>query len=196
VRRDYAGRPNACCESCLSLERHRVVVNQLADELRPRASGRCLELAPRSAQVFGGYLQSIGWHYAAADRWDIRGATDPGAFGSFIGHDADATDLGFAATGAYELFIAQHVIEELIDYPAALDEAARVLEDGGRALLEIPFDDNRPTTTRQAPDRYSNVWSFGSDLRDELAARFARVTHVAVSEGAYSGGIFICHKAS
>jgi hypothetical protein len=172
------------------------VATQLAGELRPLASARCLELAPRSSQVFGGYLESLGWHYTAADRWDIRGATDPGAFGSFIDHDADATDLAFAGTGAYELFIAQHVIEELIDYPAALDEAARVLEAGGRALLEIPFDDSRPTTTRQAPDRYSNVWSFGSDLRDELAARFDRVAHVALSEGAYSGGIFVCHKPS
>lgn len=194
ARRDYAGRPDACCDGCLSLERHRAVATQLADELHPRATARCLELAPRSAQVFGGYLESIGWQYAAADRWDIRGATDPEAFDSFIAHDADATDLAFAPTGAYELFIAQHVIEELNDYPAALDEVARVLEPSGRALLEIPFDDRRAATVRQPPDRYANVWAFGRDLRDELAARFARVTHVPVSEGAYSGGIFVCRK--
>jgi SAM-dependent methyltransferase len=191
-RRPHAERRLACCPDCLSLERHRALATQLTSELEPRACGRCLELGPRSARVFGGYLQDRGWSYVATDRWDIRGAVDPDAFDSFIDHDADATDLVFAATGGYELFIAQHVIEELPDYPAALDEAARVLEPGGRALLEIPFEAAVPRTVRQPRDRYANVWSFGADLVSELQQRFDRVEPVSVSEGEYAGTVFAC----
>jgi hypothetical protein len=190
-RRRHADRERACCSGCLSLERHRALATQLAAELAPSRSGRCLELAPRSARVFGGYLSDRGWSYTATDRWDIRGAVDPEAFGVFIDHDADAADLGFAATGAYELFIAQHVIEELVDYPAALDEVAR----GGRALLEIPFAPGRARTVRQEPDRYANRWSFGADLRNELERRFDRVELTRLAEGEYRGPIFICRRA-
>jgi SAM-dependent methyltransferase len=129
------------------------------------------------------------------DRWDIRGAVDPDAFGSFIDHDADATDLEFAGTDAFELFLAQHVIEELVDYPAALDEVARVVEPGGRALLEIPFDARRRRSVRQAPDQYSNQWSFGTDLIGELEARFDRVEPVSVADGEYRGVIFVCRAS-
>ena len=37
--REYAGRPDACCEGCLSLVRHGVVYIQLADEPRPPRVG-------------------------------------------------------------------------------------------------------------------------------------------------------------
>jgi ubiquinone/menaquinone biosynthesis C-methylase UbiE len=129
------------------------------------------------------------------DRWDIRGRTEPEAFGSFIHHDADATDLGFAPSGSYELFIVQHVIEEVPDYPSALDEAARLLEPGGRALLEIPFDETQPDTVHHPPNRYANVWAFGRDLRDQLNARFDQVQEVELSEGLYRAPVFVCRRA-
>ena len=89
----------------------------------------------------------------------------------------------FAPSGGYELFIAQHVIEQLDDYAAGLDEAARVLEAGGRALLEIPFD-RQPSPTRGSRDRHGRVWSFGQDLRESLHS-VSSVAHVPLSEGAY-----------
>ncbi len=180
----------------MSLERHRTVALALDAELSPAGSARCLELAPRNAVVFGEYLRRRGWSYCATDRWDIRGRVDPSAFDTYIEHDADASDLSFAATGGYELFMAQHVIEELVDYPAALDECARVLEPGGRALLEIPFDERRPRTVSQEPDRYANVWSFGADLIVELRARFDAVERARLSEGEYAGEIFVCRRAA
>ena len=178
----------------MSLERHRALVRQLPGELEPRCSRRCLELGPRSAEVFGAFLTRRGWRYEATDRWDLRGAVDPEAFGAFIDHNADATDLAFAPTAAFELFIAQHVIEELVDYPAALDEAARVLEPGGRALLEIPHRDDRPRSVRQPPDQYGNQWAFGADLIDELTDRFDDVERVQVAEDDYHGVIFVCRR--
>jgi SAM-dependent methyltransferase len=195
-RRPHAERRQACCTGCLSLERHRALVRQLAPELVPRGSARCLELAPRSRQVYGSYLTARAWRYHGADRWDIRGRVDPGAFGSFIDYDADATDLFFAAGGSYELFITQHVIEEIPDYPAALDEVARVLEPGGRALLEIPIDRARERNVRQDPDDYDNVWAFGRQLETDLNARFDRVERVVISEAEYRGSVFVCRRAA
>jgi SAM-dependent methyltransferase len=194
ARTDYAGRAGARCQGCGALERHRALVIELASELQKQGSARCLELAPRSQQVFGGYLRTRGWEYAACDRWDMRSRVDAEAFASFIDYDADATDLFFAPTGAYELFIAQHVIEEVVDYQAALDEVARVLEPGGRALLEIPFAHRRERTVRQDRDRYDNVWSFGRDLIDQLQHRFDEVRPVSLEEGEYRGAIFICRR--
>jgi SAM-dependent methyltransferase len=194
-RREHGGRPEARCRGCDSLERHRTLVQAVGEELEPRGSGRCLELGPRSAKVFGGYLSRRGWEYTACDRWELRSRVDPEAFGTFIDHDADATDLFFARSGSFELFIAQHVIEEIDDYHAALDEVARVLEPGGRALLEIPLAAGRERTVRQPPDQYDNVWSFGSDLLDQLRARFDELSRVELAEGGYSGVLFIGRRS-
>jgi SAM-dependent methyltransferase len=193
-RQEHGGRSAAGCPGCGSLERHRALLLCLDGELEPRASGRCLELGPRSAQVYGGYLVSRGWEYTGTDRWAIRRTSDPEAFGYFIHHDADATDLMFAPSAGYELFIAQHVIEQLDDYAAGLDEAARVLEPGGRALLEIPWAPDKPESTRGSRDRHGRVWSFGQDLLQSLEKRFSSVDLVSLAEGEYQGSVFVCSR--
>jgi len=189
-RREHAGRAAAGCAGCGSLERHRALVVSLDAELEPRGSGWCLEVGPRSPQVFRGYLSRRGWEYAGADRWDIRCSADPEAFGYFIQYDADATDLTFAVTGAYELFIAQQVIEAVIDYQAALDEAARVLEPGGRALLQVVWNAGRVHSLRRPRDRHGSVWSFGQDWIDSLRRRFVQIDRVPLEEGEF----FVCRR--
>jgi SAM-dependent methyltransferase len=194
-RREHGGRPEAGCVGCGSLERHRALAGRLGPELEPRASARCLELAPRSAEVFGGHLRRRGWEYVGVDRYDLRGASEPTAFATFIGRDVDATDLAFAATGSYELFITQHVIEQVADYPAALDEAARVLERDGRALLEIPWQPRLAHSRRRRDrNRHGSLWEFGADLPAELEARFESVERVVLEEGQYHGEVFVCRR--
>ena len=176
------------------MERHRALVLSLGAELKPRASGRCLELGPRSPEVFRGYLSRRGWEYTGTDRWDVRGSNDQEAFGYYIDYDADATDLSFAASGAYELFIAQQVIEAVVDYPAALDEASRVLEPGGRALLQVVWEPNRVQSLRRPRDRHGSVWSFGQDWIEGLQLRFAQVERVTLAEDDYRGELFVCRR--
>ncbi len=153
-----------------------------------------LEVAPRTAWVFGGFLAARGWSYEGADRWDLRGASDPAAFRTFIHHDADATDLRFAADASYELLVAQHVFAQVPDYRAALDEAARVLEPGGRAILDIPWNRQAKVTRGHPRNRHGNVWSFGGDIVDRLAARFHRVEYVTMSEDDFPVGVFLCRR--
>jgi hypothetical protein len=194
ARREHGGRARAGCAGCGSLERHRALIRELHPEFERRGSGRCLELAPRSAEVYGGYVRRHGWEYIGVDRWDLRNATEAGAFGLFIDHDADATDLAFAPSGSCELFITQHVIEQVHDYLAALDETARVLEPGGRALLEIPWEPRRQHTERQPRNRHGSIWNFGNDLLTELQTRFAAVEPVTIREDGYEGSVFVCRR--
>lgn len=193
-RVDYHDRPDAVCASCGSLERQRAL-GRVLDAHRPRRqTPRCLEVGPRNAWVFGGWLRARGWEYEAVDRWDLRGQADPDALGDYIDHDADLSDLHFAPGGHYDLFLLQHVLEEVLDYRSALDEISRIIRGGGVAYLEIPWQPGRPDTTTKSPDRYNNVWSFGADLLDELHARFSRVDVLRLGEDRYVGDYFACWR--
>ena len=191
-RTDYHGRADAVCVGCGALERQRAVAGQLGHELQPRGSGRCLELAPLNAFVYGDWLRQRGWTYEAFDKRSLREPFEPDGFFRFIDYDADATNLYFAATGGYELFLAQHVFEEIPDYRAAFDEVGRVLEPGGRAILEMPWNPDAAHTEAQEIDQYGNLWRFGADLRDELEARFDAVVMRTLREPGYTGSFFIC----
>ncbi|MCW3016890.1 MAG: hypothetical protein JWO02_3982 [Solirubrobacterales bacterium] len=191
-RVDYHDRQQAACAACGALERQRVLVRHLGDALVPGGSGRCLEIAPLNPFVFGGWLRARGWSYEAVDKRRLRESSDPGGFDLFINHDADLTDLRFARAAQFELLILQHVLEEVGDYRAALDELARVLEPGGRAILEIPFSDAVPATKHKRADRYGNRWTFGADLCADLRSRFAAVELQRLAEGPYTGQFFVC----
>ena len=95
------------------------------------------------------------------------------------------------ATDGYELVILQHVLEQIIDYRAALDELARVLEPGGRALLEIPGHTQSRTEIKPG-DRYGNRWTFGDDLVEDLRRRFGGVRRHKAALGQYRGSFYVC----
>jgi len=191
----YHDRANAACAACGALERQRALARGLAVELVPRGSARALESAPLNPFVFGGWLGDRGWTYESFDLRALRESSDPGGFDGFIDHDCDITDLRFAATASFELVMLQHVLEAIGDYGSALDELSRVLEPGGRALLEVPWEPSLPSSRHKEADRYGNRWRFGADLVDELRARFAAVEPRELREGVYSGTVFVCRAA-
>ncbi len=170
---EFAGRARARCEACDALERHRALARQTS-ELLGEGSGRAaLEVGPLSPRVFGGFLRDRGWRYQSIDQSRRGNPNDPRSIG-FIDHEADLCDLSLFATGSIHLVIAQHVIEEIPAYESALAEIARVLNAAGTALLEIPFDPALERSTRHAPRRYGNVWSFGADLPATVGEHFPR----------------------
>ncbi len=168
-----------------------MLARELTAGLASRAGGRCLEIAPLNPFVFGGWLRGQGWAYEAMDTRRLRERSDPGGFDTFIDHDADITDMRFAPADHYELVLLQHVLEEIPDYRAALDEISRVLKPAGRAILEIPLGGARVTQHKDA-DRYGNRWAFGEELVFDLEARFAAVSLRELAEPPYRGQFFVC----
>ncbi len=141
--------------------------------------------------MFGGFLRDRGWEYQSVDRWRTGNPHDPRAV-AFVDHEADLCDLSMFGAHEFDLFMAQHVIEEIEEYEQALDEIARILRAGGTALLEIPFDPARKESERQPPDHFGNVWVFGVDLLDQLRSRFSKVDFLPLAEGEYRGTMFVC----
>lgn len=191
----YYDRPEATCAGCGSLERQRALARELRAELLPRGGGgRCLEIAPYNPRVLSAFLQPLGWEYESLDKRLVRGPRDPGVFDSYITYDRDLADLYGIASGRYELVTLQHVLSEVVDDRAALDEIARVLEPGGRALLEIPWSPKAERTALVDRDanRYGNRREYGGDVVDELFARFADVEQHTLREGLYTGTVFVC----
>lgn len=189
----YHERPGAACAGCGALERQRALVLEFDAALTVSGGGRCLEVAPLNAFVFGGYLRERGWRHEGVDKRRLREPSDPGGFDAFIDHDRDLTDLFGLETAGYELVLLQHVLEMVVDYRAALDELSRVLEPGGRALLELPGHTGQRTELRPG-DRYGNRWHFGDDLVEDLEARFGRVERRKVALDAYRGSFFACTR--
>jgi SAM-dependent methyltransferase len=173
------------------MERHRALV-RIADERLRDGTGRdCLEAGPLNPRIYGDYLRERGWAYTGIDRWRNGNPRDPRAVG-FIDDEVDLADLSSFDDAVFDLFIAQHVFEEIGDYEQALREVRRVLRSGALALIEIPFDRSRTTSVRQPPNHFGNVWTFGSDLLERVAELFEQVVAVPLDEGGYRGEILVC----
>ena|GEM_PF-2258482 len=190
-RVEALGRPAALCPGCGALERHRALGRTCEQLLREGNGRHCLEAGPATSRVFGDFLRERGWAYQSMDRWRTGNPHDPRSVG-FVDHEADLCDLSIFAEAEFDLFIAQHVIEEIEDYRRALGEIARILAPGGKALLEIPFDPSSGESRRHPPDHFGNVWAFGADLLDELGELFGEVKAVALEEGDYRGKLLVC----
>jgi SAM-dependent methyltransferase len=92
----------------------------------------------------------------------------------------DIEDMPFD-DGAFDLFIANHVLEHVNDELAALAEIRRVLKSGGYAVLQTPFSRmlmhtwhdpgiNTPKARVQAYGQNDHVRLFGRDIFERIAA--------------------------
>jgi len=147
-----------------------------------------------SPRVFGEFLRRRGWRYESIDQSRRGNPSDPRAV-EFVDHEADLCDLSLFAPRSTRLVIAQHVIEEIPAYEAALAEVARVLATDGTALLEIPFDPALERSERHAPKQFGNVWRFGADLPRTVEQHFAEVELVSLREGGYAGRLLVCRHS-
>jgi hypothetical protein len=101
-------------------------------------------------------FEQVTWFYrwATANLPDVVGSEylGPGlASGAEINgvRHEDAAALSFA-DGSLRTIVSQDVFEHVPDIDAALREAARVLEPGGRMVFSIPFYAGRDETVRRA----------------------------------------------
>ena len=128
----HPGRWDARCLNCGSRERHRLlhlwIVEGGGDKL---AGKRILHFAPEKAfarRMRGNPL------YETADLMQ-KGVT----------HQLDITDTKLP-DAAYDVVMANHVLEHIPDDRAAMRELFRVLKPGGLALLTTPINATRETT--------------------------------------------------
>lgn len=133
----YAGRSDARCPSCGSLERHRLLwayldtLSGFHDESR-----RILYLAPKACIV--DELTAHGHRVITADlQMDDVDAR------------SDITRLPFA-DGVFDTILCLHVLEHVPDDRSAMAEMHRTLDDHGAAFVMVPKDLNRATTYEDA----------------------------------------------
>jgi SAM-dependent methyltransferase len=129
-----ARRRNARCPGCGSLERHRFLWLYLERTLRlPARRLSILHIAPESGirDRLAGLPQL---RYASIDLYRPDASLA-----------MDVTRLGFR-NERFDLAICSHVLEHVPDDRTALAEIARVLRPGGRALVAVPLDLERPFT--------------------------------------------------
>lgn len=127
----HPARWDARCAKCGSRERHRLLWLWATQGGQNRLSGkRILHFAPEKALR----RALVGPGYETAD---LR---QPG-----VAHRVDITRLPMPAE-AYDVVIANHVLEHIDDDRQAIRELHRVLRPGGIALLTVPVNPSRAET--------------------------------------------------
>ena len=168
------------------MERHRKLVRSQAALLDRGAGRQALEVGPLNPRVFGEYLRKRGWRYTSIDQSHRGNPVDPRDT-SFVDFEADLCDLEQFADGSVQLVLAQHVIEEILEYRQAFAEIARVLGGGGTALLEIPFDPHGGARKVSRPRRTGTSGASGPSCPTSRGNTSTKWTSSPIARGATAG---------
>lgn len=136
-----AGYGDHCiCPACLSTSRERLVLGMLEQD-KSWSGKPVLHLAPEK-RIYQRLVQEAVVTTADAE---------PG-FYQFIDSTIKREDLCALsfASARFELVIANHVLEHIVDDRAAMREIFRVLVPGGRAILQVPYSISLSTTLEDA----------------------------------------------
>ena len=160
-------RENALSPGTFSLERHRLLwlyferkTNLLNSKIK------VLHVAPEQA-FYKKFKNILSWDYITTDLHsplaDVK---------------ADLTNLPFE-DNHFDLILCNHVLEHITDDHKAMSEIFRVLKKGGKAILQVPMDQNRPHTFEDFSitdpkertknfGQYDHVRIYGVDFFDRL----------------------------
>jgi predicted SAM-dependent methyltransferase len=161
----HPGRWDARCLNCGSRERHRLLHLWVTEGGRDKLAGkRILHFAPEKA-----FMRRMRDNplYETADLMQ-----------SSVTHKVDITDTKLPEA-AYDVVMANHVLEHIPDDHAAMLELFRLLKPGGVALLTVPINASRSTTYENprvtaAAERWAHfsahdhVRYYGLDFADRL----------------------------
>jgi SAM-dependent methyltransferase len=158
-------RWDARCPNCGSRERHRLMHLWITEGGADKLAGkRILHFAPEKAFM---HRMNGAPHYETADLMQAG-----------VTYRVDITDTKLQ-DAAYDVVIANHVLEHIADDRQAMREVFRLLKPGGLAVLSVPLNPSRQSTyenpaiisaaERQAhfsaPD---HVRYYGLDFADRL----------------------------
>ncbi|MFH0988695.1 MAG: methyltransferase domain-containing protein [bacterium] len=128
-------RPNAQCPRCASLERHRLLWLFLKNRTNLfSAKLKVLHIAPEP--VFQRIFQSseLNLEYLSADLHNPLAMMN-----------IDITTIPFA-NATFDVILANHVLEHVVDDRKAMKELYRVLRNTGWAIIQSPIDEGRQST--------------------------------------------------
>jgi len=183
-----AGRRNAGCFNCGTIDRERLVHVYLRDVLGIYdrvASSRILHIAPD--ELISRILVSSGaLEYVCGDKF-----TEGYVYPKHV-RDLDIEDLPFA-TDHFDLVICNHVLEHVPDDIKAMRELLRVLKPGGHAVLQVPLAVNSATTAEDPAvtdpkererlyGQFDHVRLYGQDYGDRLIRAGFRVERLQLAK--------------
>lgn len=172
-------RRDACCPSCRSLERHRLVKLWFDRNKSRLIGGTALHFAPEPAVVK--IFKPAAGRYVTAD-------IAPGRADVVL----DIEDMRSEADGSYDWIICSHVLEH-VDDRRALAELRRILKPGGTLIVMIPLVEGWPLTledpevqSKTDRARYYGQWDhvryYGADVRQRIAAAGFKLDEFTATE--------------
>jgi len=174
-------REDAKCDSCGSLERHRLIwlyIKKYTDLLNTKDK-KMLHIAPERIfqYLFSQYLKK---NYLSADLHNPRAMIK-----------MDITDIQFP-NESFNYIYCSHVLEHVIDDRKAMRELLRVLKNDGWAILLVPIQTNGKTfedfsivTKEERLKTYGHpehVRNYGRDYTDRLTESGFNVQIIAPND--------------
>jgi SAM-dependent methyltransferase len=166
-------RNNACCPSCESLERHRMM--WLFCQKRNLFAGKLslLHVSPEKV-FFKKFIQNPTVDYTPIDKF-TEGYSYPAGT-----QNVDLTSMPYPDE-KFDAVLCVHVLEHIPDDHIAMREIYRVLKSNGWAIIQVPLDKNRketyedfsitdPKEREKAFGQFDHVRWYGLDYKNRLEA--------------------------
>ena len=141
------------CESCGSLERHRVF-RAIFNQFRKTSNfkSKTALMFSKDCSVAGGWFRSMRYSvFGTASSLDVQEIAEP--------------------DGAFDVVVCNHILEHVARYEAALKEIGRVLSPLGFAFVSFPSPHHREVTLDWGypkPEMHGHYRIFGADIEDKL----------------------------
>ena len=165
---EFNGRPNAGCPVCKSAERHRLVGYYMNNYINlPPLS--VLHLSPE--KTIYNILHNYVREYVCAD-------LNPDGFKPLPCIKLDITDIN-CEDNKYDMIIASHILEHVLDDRVAMKELLRVLVPKGKLIALVPQNFNSEVTDEDSTitdplirtkrfGQYDHVRLYGLDFSQRL----------------------------
>ncbi|SVE33841.1 uncharacterized protein METZ01_LOCUS486695, partial [marine metagenome] len=146
---------NSACPECNSRSRHRGLIFLYREYLQEKQAKKILQFAPEP--VLENEIRKYKQHQYFTTDYHMSGVDFPGE---------DIQNLSFADS-SFDLVFSNHVLEHVPDDKQAVAETARILKNGGVAIITLPGDWRRKLTRSFGHLNYNGHYrEYGLDVID------------------------------
>ncbi len=155
---------NSACPSCDSRSRHRGLIFLYNSILKTKTNRKILHFAPEP--FFKNYLKDYSGNVYFTTDYNMLDVDYP---------NEDIQNLNFNDL-SFDIVLANHVLEHIVDDCKAISEIARILKPNGIAIITVPGDWRRQNTIIYPHLDYNGHYrDYGLDIIDKLNNIFSRV---------------------